>query len=67
MPSELDKIARAICDSEAFMWLMVGSNHPEAQLSVLRQIWREHYIVNGGGYGAKIRTQPKMLKENKDA
>ena len=48
-------VARAICDSEAFMWLMVGSNHTESQLSLLRGIWKEHYLPAGGGYGAKVR------------
>jgi len=53
--AELNKIARAICDSEAFMWLMVGSNHTESQLASLREVWSAHYIKAGGGYGARAR------------
>jgi hypothetical protein len=49
-----DEIARDICDSEAFMWLMVGSNHTESQLAVLRGAWAE-YVAAGGGYGARTR------------
>jgi hypothetical protein len=48
------EIAEVICDSEAFMWLMAGSNHTELQLSVLREIWREHYLPAGGGYGNRV-------------
>lgn len=29
-------IAKAIVESEAFMWLMVGANHPDAHLDALR-------------------------------
>lgn len=54
--SKKSDIAEAICDSEAFMWLMAGSNHTEAQLSILRKTWREHYVPAGGGYG-KQRAQ----------
>ena len=53
--ADLNKIARAICDSEPFMWLMVGSNHTESQLAALRDVWREHYLPAGGGYGARAR------------
>jgi hypothetical protein len=46
----LNAIPRAICNSESFMWLMVGSNHPEVQLKTLRAAW----VVlrdEGGGWG----------------
>ena len=43
-------IAQAICNSEPFMWLMVGSNHQEAQLQALRDAWRA-YVEADGGYG----------------
>lgn len=47
---DLDRAARAICDSEAFMWLMTGSNHEEIQLDALREAY-ESYRKSGGGYG----------------
>lgn len=51
-----DRIARSICDSEAFMWLMVGSNHTESQLASLREAWHA-YIESGGGYGNRARSK----------
>ena len=51
---KLNDVARAICDSEAFMWLMVGANHPDSHLELLRKIWREHYLPAGGGYGKRV-------------
>jgi hypothetical protein len=50
MTDKRNEIARAICDSESFMWLMVGSNHQELQLKNLRSAWRQYTEV-GGGYG----------------
>lgn len=53
---EIDKIARAICDSEPFMWLMVGSNHVESQIAALREAWNA-YLKAGGGYGNRARNK----------
>lgn len=50
--SERSRIAKSICDSEAFMWLMVGANHPEAHLMALREAWKA-YTDAGGGYGKR--------------
>lgn len=50
--SELDTIARVICDSEPFMWLMVGANHPESHLEALRKAYAK-YVAEGGGYGKR--------------
>jgi hypothetical protein len=55
--AKLNEVARAICDSEAFMWLMVGANHPDSHIELLRGIWREHYAPAGGGYGARMRAR----------
>ena len=44
------KAAQEICDSEAFMWLMAGANHPEMHLDVLREAY-DRYRELGGGYG----------------
>jgi len=51
--SKRNDIARQICDSEAFMWLMVGSNHQEAHLAALREGWRA-YTAMGGGWGKRV-------------
>lgn len=51
-----DKIAREICDSDAFMWLMVGSNHTESHLASLRDAWSA-YTKTGGGYGNRARRK----------
>lgn len=48
--AERSRIAEAICNSEAFMWLMVGSNHVDLQLSSLRHAW-DKYSKLGGGWG----------------
>lgn len=37
--AELD-LLRMIVGSEAFMWLMVGPNHPEAHRQALRPAWQ---------------------------
>ena len=42
------QIALDICNSESFMWLMVGSNHVEGQLESLRSAWKAFCDVNGG-------------------
>ena len=43
------KIALEICDSEAFMWLMAGSNYPNAHLNALHSAYRA-YCEHAGGY-----------------
>lgn len=47
MTKESDKIAIEMIRSEAFTWLMVGANHPEAHLSALREAW-DKWIDSGG-------------------
>jgi hypothetical protein len=47
-----EELAQAICDSEAFMWLMAGSNHVESQLARLREAYSA-YVKLGGGYGKR--------------
>ncbi len=46
------EIALAICNSESFMWLMVGSNHQELQLKNLRRAWSA-FLGAGGGWGKR--------------
>ena len=55
-----DQIARKICDSEAFMWLVVGSNHPEMWLKLLREHYAPLYHEVDGGYGQYWK---RMIKE----
>jgi hypothetical protein len=54
----LNAIPRAICNSEPFMWLMAGSNHPEMQRAALRPAMLA-YLNAGGGWGAKPIEQEK--------
>jgi hypothetical protein len=56
-PAKADaaKIARDICDSEAFMWLMAGSNYQETQIEALRGAWNA-YLAAGGGWGQRLHT-----------
>ncbi len=37
-------------DSEAFMWLMAGSNHQDSQIEMLRATYKK-YRQLGGGWG----------------
>ena len=55
-----DEAARWICDSEAFMWLIVGSDHPETWLEILRKQYTPAYYAAGGGYGSYWK---RMIKE----
>ncbi len=48
--SNREEIALAIVNSEAFMWLMVGSNHEKMNLDILRPAYRA-FCDNGGGFG----------------
>lgn len=50
MVDEQARIALAICNSEPFMWLMVGSNHTEMQLDAIRPAWKA-FREAGGGWG----------------
>jgi hypothetical protein len=43
--------ALAIVSSEAFMWLMVGANHPELHLRDLREGYREYQAAGGKAWG----------------
>ena len=54
----LNFISRAICNSESFMWLMVGSNHQDLQLAALRPAWVA-FRVAGGGWGAMPSREEK--------
>jgi hypothetical protein len=58
----LDDIARAICDSEAFMWLMVGANHPDAHLMALRGAWTAYHEA-GGGYPSSTQGKRRSHSE----
>lgn len=60
-----EEIAKAICDSEAFMWLMVGSNHTESQLASLREAWKA-YTEEGGGYGHRARGTGAWSKDTSE-
>jgi len=51
----INAIPRAICNSEPFMWLMVGSNHTENQLNALRPAWTT-LLDAGGGWGQTVRA-----------
>lgn len=52
MTEKQAEIALAICNSESFMWLMVGSNHQELQLKNLRPAWSA-FLEAGGGWGKR--------------
>ena len=52
------QIALAICESESFAWLMVGSSHTEIRLNDLRPAWGE-YVKSGGGYFNRARPNIK--------
>lgn len=61
---ERDKIARAIADSEALMWLMVGANHPDAHLNTLRGAYAAYTDVDGG-YGRWRGRQRPLTDEER--
>lgn len=48
---ELDRIRRGILESEAFMWLMVGANHEDAHLAMLRPAWKRYVELGGQTWG----------------
>jgi len=54
----INAIPRAICNSEPFMWLMVGSNHTENQLNALRPAWTT-LLDAGGGWGQTVRADER--------
>jgi len=54
----INAIPRAICNSEPFMWLMVGSNHIENQLNALRPAWTT-LLDAGGGWGQTVRPDER--------
>ncbi len=37
-----EELAKQIVESDAFMWLMAGANHPESHLNALRPAYREY-------------------------
>lgn len=43
----MEELAQVILSSEAFMWLMAGSNHPDAQIKAIKPIY-DRYIDAGG-------------------
>jgi hypothetical protein len=51
-------VALDVMESEAMLWLMVGSNHVEANLQSLRFAW-EAYIDAGGMTWPYTRTRPE--------
>lgn len=59
-----DALARAIADSEAFMWLMVGANHPEAHLDPLRRAYQSYTSLDGG-YGHWAQRQRPLTEGEK--
>jgi len=61
----INAIPRAICNSESFMWLMVGSNHLESQLNALRPAWVEYRNV-GGGWGTKLSNSSQFVRSERD-
>lgn len=50
---EQAEIAMRVMRSEPFMWLMVGSGHPEAQLAALRPLWKAYRAAGGKHWGDK--------------
>jgi hypothetical protein len=50
------RVADAIVSSEQFMWLMVGSNHPESQREGLRPAY-EFWKQNGGVTDLRQRVE----------
>lgn len=48
-----EQVAVEAMGSEAMLWLMCGSNHPEAQLSVLRRYWEKYIEVGGKTWGKR--------------
>lgn len=42
-----EEIAMTVMQSEEMMWLMIGANHTESHLNILRGAW-EAYIAAGG-------------------
>jgi hypothetical protein len=55
MSDQATEIGRDILDSEDFMWLMVGANHPEAHISSLRDAYMAYCSAGGGFYKAGER------------
>lgn len=50
---EQAEMAMRVMRSEPFMWLMVGSGHPEAQLAALRPLWNAYRDAGGKHWGDK--------------
>lgn len=46
------EIAVSIVSSEAFLWLMVGSNHADMQIAIIREkMWPEYLKAGGKTWG----------------
>lgn len=45
---ELINLALSIVDSESFMWLMMGSNHPDLHIARLRELYMTYRNAGGG-------------------
>ena len=58
--TERDRIARIIVDSEAFMWLMAGTERERSHLQTLRKAWTAYCEVDGGygRWGHRQRNRP---------
>ena len=61
----LNFIPREICSSEAFMWIMTGSNHQDIQLAALRTAWFA-YRHAGGGWGRLSTGIPSARSDPRD-
>lgn len=51
VPVTPERWALAIVQSEAFMWLMAGSDHVETQLDLVRGIYKKYRAAGGHGWG----------------
>lgn len=50
-PYTPEEIATSVMQSEAMMWLMVGANHVESHLDILREAWAAYIAAGGLTYG----------------
>lgn len=44
-----------VMESEAMLWLMAGSSHPEAQIAMLRDAWRAYCEEGGRSWPSSTR------------
>ncbi len=48
-----ERAALAVLQSEAFMWLMAGSNHVDIQIAALRPLWERYRAAGGKNWAGK--------------